>query len=47
MERFKGRDEVVIVWGAYHPLEFWLISVKHAFVQIMGLCVFVYTAVVP
>ena len=47
MKRLKGRDEVVIVWGAYHPLEFRLLSVKYAFVQIMGLCVFRYTAFVP
>ena len=33
--------------GAYYPFGFWLICVKHAFVQIVGRCVFVYTAVVP
>ena len=32
--------------GAYSRLNFWLIVVKHAFVQIVGLYVFVYTAVV-
>ena len=47
MEKLRGRDEVVIEWGTYHPLEFWLISVKQAFVWIVGPCVFVYTAVVP
>ena len=31
-ERLRGSDEVVTGWGAYHSLDFWLISVKHAFV---------------
>ena len=35
-----GRDEVVIEW-ALLPTRLWLIFVKHAFVQIVGLCAFV------
>ena len=33
--------------GGLLSTRFRLISVKHAFVQIVGLCVLVYTAVVP
>ena len=44
-EKLRGKDEVVIKWGlTTHST--WLISVKHGFVQIVGLCVFVYTAAV-
>ena len=46
-ERLRGRDEVVRESGAYSPTRFRLISIKHAFVQIVGPCVFVYIAVVP
>ena len=36
MERLRGRDEIVREWGAYSPTRVWLISIKHAFVQIVG-----------
>ena len=45
-EKLRGKDEVAIELGLF-PTRLWLVFIEHAFVQIVGLCVFVYAAVVP